>query len=248
MKSAKYKKHGIINIEHTWFAENITSGAADVCFFHEIQKTNVPDDKRYIKEREYNTAITDLTKTEEELWNLIKKNTRYEIRRAGKEGIKEISFLADELPDDMLVAFEKTYNNMYISKGMKNTFNKELVKSYMKSAMIWFSIALFEEEPLVFHSYIVDSIHARFFYSCSPFREQKEIATRIGMMNRYLHWSDMMQLKQMGVEKYDWGGISNFDMPNSIDRFKLSFGGERKMFYNYIVANTRLGKMVLRFL
>lgn len=245
MKSTVYRKYGLIRVEHVWFADHIYDGRADVTFYHEIHKESISTDNKQYIETPFSTAITDLRKNEDDLWGAIKKNTRYEIRRSEKEGIETKSFIAEEIPAHLLSAFAKTYNSMYMTKGMNNVFNMRLVKRYIENDMIWFSVAFYNGEPLVFHSYIVDPVHARFFYSCSPFREQREMATLIGRMNRCLHWFDMIELKKRGVEEYDWGGISNPDNPNTIDRFKLAFGGENQDLCNVIVGNTIIGRSVL---
>ena len=39
-------------------------------------------------------------------------------------------------------------------------------------------------------------------------------------------------LKQIGVKEYDWGGIASYESPNGIDKFKMSFGGEYRKYYN----------------
>lgn len=248
MKSAIYRKYGLITIEHIWFADKIKKGNADISFYHEMEKKYTPDHDNQIKKRAFNTAVTDLTKDEEELWSLIKKNTKYEIRRSERESIEVNSYMGHEMPDELMMAFEKTYNEMYISKHMKHTFNKKLLKSYADNDMIYYTIASAFGEPLVFHSYITDGANARFYYSCSSFREKREIAALIGRMNRYLHWRDLLELKGLGIGQYDWGGISNKTNPNSIDTFKLAFGGELKDAINYIIPNTLKGRCVCEML
>ena len=54
----------------------------------------------------------------------------------------------------------------------------------------------------------------------------------IGRANKYLHWNDWLLLKKMGIVEYDWGGIASYDNPNGIDKFKMSFGGEYRKYYN----------------
>ena len=54
----------------------------------------------------------------------------------------------------------------------------------------------------------------------------------LGRANKYLHWNDWIYLKQQGVVEYDWGGIASYEKPNGIDKFKMSFGGQYKKYYN----------------
>ena len=60
---------------------------------------------------------------------------------------------------------------------------------------------------------------------------QKNVRTS-GRANKFLHWHDWLLLKNIGVIEYDWGGIASYDNPNGIDKFKMSFGGEYRKYYN----------------
>ncbi len=244
MKSIIYKKHGI-SISHVWFSDKIEKQKSHLSIFHGMKSDDIPIDfSNSFKITPQSTLITDLSLTQDELWSKIKKNTRYEIRRAEKEGIEIKYYLGKETPRDILLSFEKVYNQMYKSKGKKTTFNKKIVEQYMKNEMIAFSIALYESEPLVFHSYIYDEDHTRFFYSCSPFRDEPEMANLIGRMNRLLHWNDFLWFKNMGVTEYDWGGINSDTNPDNIAKFKMSFGGVSTEKFNYSIGDSILGKLI----
>ena len=43
-------------------------------------------------------------------------------------------------------------------------------------------------------------------------------------------------MKKMGIENYDWGGISSLDNPNGIDKFKMAFGGSPIFYYNVMIT------------
>lgn len=64
-------------------------------------------------------------------------------------------------------------------------------------------------------------------------------------MNKYLHWKDILSFKERGYSRYEWGGITDVENPNGIDRFKMEFGGEVQIYYNYIVANSLKGRLYL---
>ena len=75
-----------------------------------------------------------------------------------------------------------------------------------------------------YHSCICDDKNIRLLHSCSEFREtDTAFRNAIGRANKYLHWKDMLYFINQHKEKYDWGGISSFDTPNGIDKFKMSF-------------------------
>ncbi len=206
---------------------------------------NEVERKRWVAVSKLKTLISDLSLPEEDIWSKIGKNTRYEIRRSEREGIITEHFSSEEITPELFDTFEKTYNEMYQSKGIKTVFDRALVNQYIKNDMIVFSAASYESKPLVFHSYIVDENNARFFHSCSTFRSEPEMAALIGRMNRYLHWKDYVWLKDIGIKEYDWGGINDSYStdPSNITKFKMSFGGVPEARYNYMIANSMLGKI-----
>ncbi|MBO5911508.1 MAG: hypothetical protein J6Q05_04905 [Elusimicrobiaceae bacterium] len=232
-------------IAHIWFAETLCPIQADISFFYAMTSPNLKC-SNYQLCTPQQTLLTDLTVSINELFSHINKNTRYEIRRAEKEKIICKYWLAQEIPTHILNSFENTYNEMYRAKGLHTKFNRPMVKNYCKNQMILFSVAFSQKKPLVFHSYIIDKTHARFFYSCSPFRSEPTISALIGRMNRYLHWNDWLYLKNKGIQEYDWGGITNSPEAKSISQFKRAFGGKEIERYNYIVAHSYLG--ILKFL
>ena len=47
---------------------------------------------------------------------------------------------------------------------------------------------------------------------------------------------------------YDWGGLSSFDNPNGIDTFKMSFGGEKVIYYDETVIKSFKYKLLRKLL
>lgn len=240
MVYTEYKKVGI-KIGHLWFSDGQYKGYhPDILYLHGM-RTNIGGGGKQ------HTLITNLSNPEEEIYKKIRKNYRYEIRHVEKENVKLEFYSAKEMSEkkELVSSFATTYNQMYASKGINAKFNMPLVKEYMQKAAICFTIAYYNGEPLVFHSYIVDKNNARFFYSASPFREKKDVATIIGQMNKALHWFDIKTFRNMGITQYDWGGIANPEEPNGIDQFKMGFGGEATSYYNVIIGVSLLGKITL---
>lgn len=238
MVFVKYKKYGLI-VGHLWFCDsNSDIKNVDILYAHGQNENSGALQ---------NTLITDLTQSEDDLYRKIRKNYRYEIRRAGKENIQLNFYSAKEMRGrkKLLSAFANTYNQMYKSKGLHVRFNLPLVEQYMEENAICFTIAFSDGVPLVFHSYIIDECNTRFFYSASPFRVEQELAGRIGCMNKALHWFDLKLFKNKGIRTYDWGGIADFESPNGIDRFKMGFGGTPRTYYNRISGCSLIGKSAL---
>lgn len=244
-----YKKKGI-KIGHIWFCNNYKEiGNIDCNLIYLHRYKNIINEGVFNSKLQY-TLITDLTKDEDEIYKAIRKNFRYEIRRVERENVRLESYTSEEMKanNELLGEFEKIYNLMYESKGMHDKFNMDLVKSYMDNEAIVFTVAYYNDEPLVFHSYIKSDEDVRFFYSASPFRTEKEVATMIGMMNKALHWYDIKMFKNMGIRTYDWGGIANPENPNGIDSFKMGFAGKCIEYNNYIIGNDVIGKIVVKLL
>ena len=235
----------LFNITHIWFSKEVIKNIkCDIAYFHGIK------DNTYIKNCfswKQPSLITDLNQSEDNLFSLIKKNYRYDIKRSQKDGTyckmyKSQEFLANE---ELICVFENTFNEMFKSKGMKDVFNRRLFIQYLKNNSLAVSIGYHNNIPLVFHSYVIDGDNVRFFYSCSPFRQEKKMSELIGRLNKALHWFDIKEFKSDSKKKYDWGGVFDFDKPNGIDSFKMSFGGKPITYFNYIVGISLIGKIAI---
>lgn len=238
-----------MRVGHLWFADQLPQKAhkPDILYKHGVKNS---ESRPFTISLVQYTQITDLTVDEKTLYQTIRKNYRYEIRRADKENVTKKFYTAKQLAErpDILDAFENVYNQMYRDKQMNVVFNRPLVEEYLKQNGIVFTVASYDGEPLVFHSYIIDKTHVRFFYSASPFRAQKDLAAEIGRMNKALHWFDLQTFKQMGICSYDWGGIRSAEKPNGIDLFKMGFGGTVLFYHNAISGISLKGKAAIVFL
>lgn len=246
MLKIKYKKRGLFTIEHNWFCDeynNQSKEVANIAFYHGIKEDKIDNFLGKCEILKQYSLLTDLQLDTDELWKLIKKKDRYEIRRAEREGIKHQLYLSNEFPKELLDGFERTYNKMYKHKKINASFNRSLIYAYINSNAMVFSVGYYNSVPVVYHSYIVDDNNCRFFYSTSSFREAGDDAKIIARINRYLHWKDICYFKDLGKKIYDWGGLSNPDNPNGIDSFKMGFGGSLTYYYNVIVYLGLIGKL-----
>lgn len=189
------------------------------------------------KEKKFVTLITDLTKSEEEIFSQIAKNTKYEIRRAEKEGVKTGFSSAEE--------FRIFFNNFAAVKGLKK-LSKLNTAAY--APFLTATKAELNSKTLAMHAYLVDkeNSRARLLYSATVNRNlQNSDLNCIGRANRFLHWQDILYFKNIGLKKYDWGGIAdNPDNPETkgIDAFKEAFGGIPITENTYESPNMRLIK------
>lgn len=243
-----YRKF-FLKLNHVWFLnKNHSLGnlkRANIYMLHDLKE--VIESKKIINITEQHTLISNLSTDESELWKKLSGSHRNEIRRFERDGGTSVFYSAQDIlkNTELIDEFQNTYNRMFESKGIKNTFNRALFMKYAKNNVIVMSIAYYMEVPIVFHSYIVDDTDARFWYSCSDYRNEPEAAKNIGRANRFLHWIDFLQLKRMGIQEYDWGGV-DFQNPEirGISLFKKSFGGYETVHYNMIISNTVIVKKI----
>ncbi|MDE6619060.1 MAG: aminoacyltransferase [Lachnospiraceae bacterium] len=218
---------------------------ADILFVHGVPVGETKG--RFRGWQEYYTCMNDITISEEEMLAAVNKAVRYQFRRSEKDNI-EIRFYTKaeiERAPELIAAFADLYGRMYQSKGSDTKLNLSAVRKYLEADGIVFSAVWHEGEMLVFHSYICDHTDARLLHSASCFREESADQSMIGRANKRLHWEDILYFKKKGLQRYDWGGISDFDNPNGIDEFKLKFGGDKTTYYNVYAGNTLLGKMAV---
>jgi len=176
------------------------------------------------------TIDIDLNIEEKELLANCKKNTRYEINRARREGVKfQIGNDIDE--------FVKFYNEFAIAKNMAQISNSDL---NLFSSKLYITQAIYQEEILVMHTYLFDDEIKRvcLLNSASLFRNCNDPKKHqmIGRANRFLHFEDMLYFKKRGVKVYDFGGYAVDDINEErekINKFKKGFGGEVVKLPNY---------------
>ncbi len=251
MIDISYQKK-FLKVNQIWYPRDIAISEllkqkrkADILFVHGVPIGETKG--RFRGWQEYHTCMNDITITEEEMLAAINKAVRYQFRRSEKDNI-EIRFYTKtdiENAPELIAAFADIYERMYQSKGSDTKLNISAVKKYLDADGIVFSAVWHEDEMLVFHSYICDDTDARLLHSASCFREESADQSMIGRANKRLHWEDILYFKKKGLQRYDWGGISDFENPNGIDEFKLKFGGEKITYYNVFVGNTLLGKLAV---
>ncbi len=247
MIEIRYKKKGI-KIAQIWFADfGEARQRADIRFYHGVQN---PADGKNCMSKSFHSLMSDLTLSEEEISAKINKNVRYEIRRNRKEDMEVRIFNAKDLLSDteVLSKFAQMYEKMYESKGMKGKINRTQVMAYLQEDAFCLTAVYRDEEPLVFHSYIVGADEVRLLHSASDFRSGGEDANLIARANKRLHYEDMLHFAGVRKRRMDWGGVSSLDNPNGIDAFKYKFGGEPVTYYNVYEGISLLGKAAVKML
>lgn len=169
------------------------------------------------------TAVSDLTKSTDDLLMEMKSNTRNEIKRAMREGC---SF---EVGHDF-ESFIPYYNSFCKSKGLDDRVYLERLNRYSGDNEVWISKAIHNDTVLAMHATVVNKNEkiAYLIMSCSHRLDANVDRKLTGWANRYLHYKDLEFLKELGIAVYDWSGIcmDPNDERYSIGQFKLSFGGK----------------------
>ena len=75
----------------------------------------------------------------------------------------------------------------------------------------------------------------RLVFSASARFDEGGLAERVGPVNRWLHWREMLHYRDAGFATYDFGGGSS---SSSIGRFKLSFGGVMEEGHSVVVEGS----------
>ena len=191
------------------------------------------------------SLLLDITKGEDEIFECIRKNVKYEINRCNKENVSFEVYKSNDIVESqkILSDFECQYNEMYKEKNMNVKLSMREVNSYIENNAFVLTAAKFDEKVLCYHAYVCDNKSTRLLYSCSNFRsDDHDMKNLIARANKFLHWQDIKYFKQAGIHSYDFGGISSFEEPNGIDKFKMAFGGESVEYYNIKYVKTFKGK------
>jgi lipid II:glycine glycyltransferase (peptidoglycan interpeptide bridge formation enzyme) len=166
------------------------------------------------------TSCIDLTLPVDTLLrNMSAKSCRYEIRRAEK--------LADRLEfrtggTAVEADYLDLYNKFVEWKGYTKPISTRRYQRYLQIGEV--TVAYLDGVAVAGHLLIADkdASRVRLIFSASARFEEGELPERVGPLNRWLHWREMLHYREAGFATYDFGGGSP---TSSIGRFKLSFGG-----------------------
>lgn len=192
------------------------------------------------------TMVTDLDMDEEAIANRFGKDCRYKIRRAdNKDGLR-VEFTAK--PEGWLEEFAEFFDAFARQKGHRPC-DRPWLRAACEAGQLALSAASREGEALVWHAHVLCGETAGLQYTASHFRGQdNDVRALVGRANRWLHWKDMLQLKAMGIGRYDWGGLFEDDSTPEragINRFKRDFGGREVRVYECAAPASVRGRVYL---
>ena len=192
------------------------------------------------------SMVTDLSVTEDAITERFGKDCRYKIRRAEtKDGLR-MEFLTD--PESRLDEFRAFYDAFAKQKSVVPSYHQWLVAACIARQLV-LTCASQNGEALVWHAYLMSGKAAWLQYTGSCFRnKENDYRALVGRANRWLHWKEMLRFKEMGIERYDWGGLfEDESIPENagINKFKKDFGGKPVRTYDCTVPVTLRGRMWL---
>ena len=192
------------------------------------------------------SLVTDLTEDKDRMFARFTKDCRYKIRRAESKDGLTLEFLTE--PESRIEEFRSFFDAFAAQKGIGLADRDWLIAS-SKAGRLTLASASRDGEPLVWHASVTygDSITLQYSGSCFRNREN-DYRALVGRANRWLHWSTMLRFKEMGLKRYDWGGL--FEDESQPDRagindFKRSFGGRQERTYYCTVPVTLRGRVYL---
>ncbi|MBO4988565.1 MAG: hypothetical protein J6C63_06960 [Lachnospiraceae bacterium] len=243
MLSLHKKKHGI-NFYTVWFATEPFRKPGIVAYYEYAGKK--PD----VTCSDFETLITDLTETEEEIKQHFSKSCKYKVNRATREDVQCTILDSDKITDEELTDFGDFFASFWESKGTSLSDKEKLLqdlKVYRKAGALTLAYARVNGEKAIYHTHIADDTTARLLHSASLYRLQKDeegnTKNLIGMANRLLHFEEMKHFKKQGKTRYDWGGAGHTEDVIHITEFKESFGGAPAVYYSFEQANGLMAQL-----
>lgn len=236
--------HGIPMIT-VWYADKRIASKGIITY----KESLVPIGKAH----KFVTLINDLTEDDNIIKSHFSSNCRNQVGRAYREGSSCEILNSSLIGDEDIETFVDFFGCFWKSKESKLDNPKEFMeelKRYRDIGALVISKGIVGGEVCIYHTYLIDDIHARLLYSASLFRmidgdDSTNAKQVIGRANRMLHYEDMLYLKQMGLKIYDWGGAGREDDVISITKFKESFGGKEIYLHNSDVCNGIKAKIVI---
>lgn len=172
------------------------------------------------------TVMIDLTKSEEELLAEMRRQTRYEVRRADKLGIKVEKGNSEELFREFHAVQLKTAKRQnFVPPDLKTILAER--EAFGQNIWIYVAKTAAEDtksEPIAYGMIIGGGKEADYYEAASTPLNRK-------MPGAYaLLWQAMKDLKKAGYERFNLWGIAPAGQPNhryaGVTTFKTGFGGE----------------------
>ena len=168
------------------------------------------------------TVILDLEKTEEELLADLRRQTRYEVRRAKKLNIK----VKEEANTETLKEFHKVQVETAHRQNFIPPNEKTLLSEYeaFKENLKLYVARTEDEKPIAYGLVLIFGNEAEYFEAASTELNRK-------LPGAYaLLWAAIKDLKKLGLKRFNLWGIAPPNQPDhryaGVTTFKTGFGGK----------------------
>lgn len=175
------------------------------------------------------TLVINLQGTEEEILSRMKQKTRYNVRLAGRKGIRVRSWRDFDALSQMMK-----------ETGLRDSFGvhagdyyQRAFELFNKSDSVELLVAEFENVPLAAAMVFANGTRSWYLYGASTNQERNRMPTYL------LQWEAMRWARGRGCLAYDLWGVPDFNLPDleanfqtskgdlwGVYRFKRGFGGE----------------------
>ncbi|MBN2275458.1 MAG: hypothetical protein JXK95_14075 [Bacteroidales bacterium] len=215
-----YRKYFFLRVRQNWFTCNCKLSDIFSLKAYVFVK-NIEHEKIWGIKRISYTIENSLVPDKDVIFSGFKSSTKYDIRRAEKEGI-DCYFHED------IDAFVKFYNAFAKERKIPPTSRQRMIEM---GENLKLSFALFKGQVLSAHSYVVDKDIGvvRFYQSASLRFDSHFDPAKIGRSNKLLQYKDMLYFKKKGFKIFDFGGYTENTRDKGligINQYKLSFGGK----------------------
>ncbi len=195
------------------------------------------------------TRFINLEQDPDMLLGQMSSTTRNEIRRSMKE---PYTATVDVRPTDSALDDFCHFYGVFAQSMQLAPANRARLGSMLSSGRLVLSrVTGAEDQTLAWHCYLRHDRIARILHSASLYRANpgKELVRVISRGNRYLHWCDMLALRDQGVSTYDFGGWYTGQSDSGllgVNHFKESFGGRVVDLYNTYEGMTIKGRLAVQ--
>lgn len=174
--------------------------------------------------------LLDITPSEDELLKNMKKNTRYSIRKAQKDGVKiKVSTDLKDL-DIFYDIYQQTAQRQGFVAFSKDYIQKEF-EIFAKDQKVLLFSAYYNNE-VVASTIIIFSNGSSFYHHGASIKKYSNIPA-----SELIQWEAINKAKQRGLTRHNFWGIAPENIPNhpwvGLSRFKKGFDGFSE---NYLSA------------
>ncbi len=190
------------------------------------------------------TVMIDLTKSEEELLAEMRRQTRYDIRRAGKLGIKVTKTNSIEAFREFhKIQVETAERQGFIPPDLKTLLAER--EAFLDKATIYISETE-DKKPIAYGLIIKNGLEGDYYEAASTLLNHK-------LPGAYaLLWQAIKDLKEEGYSRFNLWGIAPAGQPNhryaGVTTFKTGFGGKILEYvpaHDLIISKTKYLKNLL---